>query len=654
MKKRVLFSAVLGLTFLTGCYSTGIRGSNNISVKDGVDGKDGKNGVDGKDGKNGVDGKDGKNGVDGKDGKNGENGVNGIDGSSLLTGTGSPKTTEGKDGDSYVDISTWDYYKKANGQWMKTGNIKGDDGHTPTLTIGENGNWLIDGVDTNKKATIDSTEYFVCFDVDGGTLPSGYEPVIKVTKGECVLDLPSPTKQDYIFEGWYVNDGANQDLFTATTPVNANISIKAKWKPVSGQVFTITWLNYDGTLLSKSKNVLYNTLPTYQGETPTKPSDEDFDYTFSSWSPSVKVALSDAIYVAQYSKTRLKYNVTFDMQGKGIIYGSGVTNGVFKGEYNSVISAKDFRITYNRAAGDNFISGWYTDELLTKQVSFPYVVTKAVTLYPKWTSNANCFTYSYDSENEGYILRQYLNGNSTSMKTICVPSTYDDGVNGSHPVITMRDTFKDIKTIETAILPDSMTSIGDNAFCNSSVQYVTLPQNIVKIPDYCFKDSSLREIQLNDEITEIGKYAFENTMISVLTLPKELVTIKDNAFCHCEKISYVKFNDKLEELGECAFNSCYRLIKVDTNQGLKSIGGYCFEYSKKLESILIPKTVTFLSGYVPFRGCDSLSIYFEFESYPFDYMNLGNGPSVYYLSETDPGTKEGSYWHYVDGVPTKW
>ncbi len=638
MKKRVLFCALLGVV-LAGCYSTRGNGSNNISVKDGVDGKDGA---------------DGKDGTDGKDGADGKNGVDGTDGSSLLTGTGLPNVKDGKDGDSYVDVSTWDYYKKSNGQWTKTGNIKGDDGHTPVLTIGENGNWFIDGIDTNKKATIDSTEYFVCFDVDGGTLPSGYESIVKVTKGECLLDLPTPIKRDYIFEGWCVNDGANQNLFTATTPVNANITIKAKWKPVSGQVFTITWLNYDGMLLGKSENVLYNTIPTYQGETPTKPSDDDFDYTFSSWSPSVKAALSDAIYVAQYSKTRIKYDVTFDMQGKGTIYGGGITNGVFKGEYNSVLSAKDIRITYNSSAGENFISGWYTDELLTKQISFPYVVTQAVTLYPKWTSNNQCFTYSYDAENEGYILRQYLNGNSTSMKTICVPSTYDDGVNGSHPVITMRDTFKDIKTIETVILPDSMTSIGENAFCNSSIQYVTLPQNIVKIPDFCFKDSSLKEIQMNDEITEIGKYAFENTKISTLTLPSELITIKDNAFCSCQNIRYVKFNDKLEELGDRAFNYCSNLIKVDTNQGLKSIGGYCFENSGKLEFILIPKTVTFLSGYVPFRGCNSLSIYFEFESYPFDYMNLGDGPSVYYLSETDPGTKEGSFWHYVDGVPTKW
>ena len=119
----------------------------------------------------GKDGKDGINGTDGKDGK---------DGSSVLTGEGKPASTLGKDGDSYIDTDTFDYYAKANGEWTKAGNIKGatgekgadgkdgtngadgtngtdgvdgedgEDGVTPH--IGENGNWYIGGTDTGVKA----------------------------------------------------------------------------------------------------------------------------------------------------------------------------------------------------------------------------------------------------------------------------------------------------------------------------------------------------------------------------------------------------------------------------------------------------------------------------------------------------------------------
>lgn len=89
------------------------------SIK-GEDGKDGKDGVDGKDGKDGVDGKDGKNGTNGKDGKDGK------DGTSLLTGEGAPDASLGKDGDAYIDLSTWDYYvKKVVYGWVFQSNLMG-------------------------------------------------------------------------------------------------------------------------------------------------------------------------------------------------------------------------------------------------------------------------------------------------------------------------------------------------------------------------------------------------------------------------------------------------------------------------------------------------------------------------------------------------
>ena len=93
-----------------------------ISVRDGIDGKDGKDGIDGKDGKDGVDGQNGKDGVDGKDGKDGVDGKDGKDG------------VDGKDG--------------KDGQNGKDG-LNGQDGHTPIIGVAQDtdGNWYwtVDG-----------------------------------------------------------------------------------------------------------------------------------------------------------------------------------------------------------------------------------------------------------------------------------------------------------------------------------------------------------------------------------------------------------------------------------------------------------------------------------------------------------------------------
>ncbi len=186
MKKKFVLGLIsllcVGTTCLTSC------------MKDGVDGKDGINGVDGSAGK---DGQDGKDGADGKDG------------TSIYTGKGAPLSDTGKTGDLYVDSESGDLYSKSESGWIKTGNIKGaqgdtgkqgvsitgvsktasednvdiytitysdgststftvtngvdgkpgvqgekgEDGHTPTITVGSNGNWYVDGVDTGYPAT---------------------------------------------------------------------------------------------------------------------------------------------------------------------------------------------------------------------------------------------------------------------------------------------------------------------------------------------------------------------------------------------------------------------------------------------------------------------------------------------------------------------
>ena len=52
----------------------------------------------------------------------------GKDGSTLLTGKGLPSSSYGKEGDSYIDLNTWDYYLKTSVGWEKQGNIKEEPG----------------------------------------------------------------------------------------------------------------------------------------------------------------------------------------------------------------------------------------------------------------------------------------------------------------------------------------------------------------------------------------------------------------------------------------------------------------------------------------------------------------------------------------------
>lgn len=80
--------------------------------------------------------------------------------------------------------------------------------------------------------------------------------------------------------------------------------------PVTEKTYTITWKNYDGSVLETDTNVAYGSTPTYDGATPTRANANGFSYTFSGWSPSLNVVRNDATYTATYSQIKIGVNLT--------------------------------------------------------------------------------------------------------------------------------------------------------------------------------------------------------------------------------------------------------------------------------------------------------------------------------------------------------
>lgn len=72
-------------------------------------------------------GPQGPQGEVGPTGAKGDKGDTGASGATWLSGAAAP-TTQGGDGDFYINTVNFDVYKKASGAWAKTGNIKGATG----------------------------------------------------------------------------------------------------------------------------------------------------------------------------------------------------------------------------------------------------------------------------------------------------------------------------------------------------------------------------------------------------------------------------------------------------------------------------------------------------------------------------------------------
>lgn len=121
--------------------------------------------------------------------------------------------------------------------------------------------------------------------------------------------LPIPQREGYIFLGW---SGTGLESPTLSVTIEQGSTgdreYTANWEI---KKFTVTWENEDGSELEVDQNVEWGSMPSYDGETPTKESTAEFDYIFSGWSPEVVAATEDTTYIATFKETRRSYSVTF-------------------------------------------------------------------------------------------------------------------------------------------------------------------------------------------------------------------------------------------------------------------------------------------------------------------------------------------------------
>lgn len=77
------------------------------------------------------------------------------------------------------------------------------------------------------------------------------------------------------------------------------------------QSYTITWTDYDGTIPEVDRDVAYGSLPSYDGETPSRQASQSTVYSFSGWGPQVEATREDATYVALYEAEAREYTITW-------------------------------------------------------------------------------------------------------------------------------------------------------------------------------------------------------------------------------------------------------------------------------------------------------------------------------------------------------
>ena len=277
--------------------------------------------------------------------------------------------------------------------------------------------------------------YTVTFNSNGGTSVASQQ----VTHGSSAsLPAPPPTKDGYIFEGWYTNSSLTTKYNFESSSITSNTTIYAKWiKPQGthitgggykveiyvGSAYTETF-TFDPPDLSSFDEIneifaeFNNGTATQYGLTVTKLS--DYVYTVSgtpnqagktSLSLVVSGHLVDAddgeygLYTVSYDIKLPAYKVTFNPNG-------------------GTVSTASKTVTYSSTYGDlpnpsregYDFAGWYTSASGGSKVTSSTQVTATAdhTLYAHWT--AKSYTVTFNSSGGSSVASQTVEHGKTASK----------------------------------------------------------------------------------------------------------------------------------------------------------------------------------------------------------------------------------------------
>ena len=163
-------------------------------------------------------------------------------------------------------------------------------------------------------------------------------------------------------------------------------------------------------------------------------------------------------------------------------------------------------------------------------------------------------------------------------------------------------------TLLHASIPNSVTSIGDNAFLScAAFQSISIPNGVTSIGNRAFSSCrSLQSISIPNSVASIGKEAFPYCYsLQSISIPNSVTSIGYEAFYNCHSLQSISIPNSVASIGNEAFYNCSALQSVSIPNGVTSIGYSAFYNCCSLQSISIPNSVTSIGGSV-FHDCSSL------------------------------------------------
>ena len=194
------------------------------------------------------------------------------------------------------------------------------------------------------------------------------------------------------------------------------------------------------------------------------------------------------------------------------------------------------------------------------------------------------------------------------------------------PVSTIEsNAFSYNTSLRSITIPASITSIGDRSFSVSNITEInvapdnpsytsldgvlfdkeqrtlikfpggkhghyTIPDSVTTLANEAFSWSGLRSVTIPTSVTSIGFYAFAYTILSSVIIPNSIIAIPGGAFQGCTSLTSVTIPDNVTSIGWSAFDGCTSLSNIIIPNSITTIEERAF-YGTILIEITIPVSV---------------------------------------------------------------
>ncbi|MBR2262386.1 MAG: leucine-rich repeat domain-containing protein [Paludibacteraceae bacterium] len=128
--------------------------------------------------------------------------------------------------------------------------------------------------------------------------------------------------------------------------------------------------------------------------------------------------------------------------------------------------------------------------------------------------------------------------------------------------------FAKQKTLQKVVLPDTVESIGDYAFSESSLAEIEIPASVKLIRRFAFDDcSQLTKVTLSEGLETLDMLAFSgSSSLKSITIPEGVKVIQKETFNKCTALEEVHLPSSVKRIEKDAFIQCNQLSKINLDK----------------------------------------------------------------------------------------